>query len=65
MKCNLNPLALEAEKHNKRKCIYEKNIGTSTLPGMSKSAATTSRLNVVEELQEFAERKDSINSMMW
>ncbi|KAJ9583056.1 hypothetical protein L9F63_022598 [Diploptera punctata] len=63
LKCNLNPLALAAEQRNKRKCIYEKNTGISTLPG--KWIPPQNRFNVTQQPLELAERKDSINSMMW
>jgi hypothetical protein len=63
LRCNLNPLALDANMLSKRKCIYEKNISTN--PGTAKSAAFQSRFSVAEEHPEVGEGSDSINSMMW
>lgn len=63
LRCNLNPLALDADVLNKRKCIYEKNI--STHPGTAKFASLQSRFSAVEEHPEVGEGSDSMNSMMW
>lgn len=69
LKCNLNPLALDVDTLNKRKCIYEKNV--STRPGTATSASLQKwhnpprTLNVVEEHPEAGEGTNSINSMMW
>jgi hypothetical protein len=68
LQCNLNPLVLDADMLNKRKCIYEKNV--STHPGTAKSVTpqqwqtAQTRLDV-EERSDVGERTDSINSMMW
>jgi len=69
LKCNLNPLALDANKLNKRKCIYEKSV--TTHPGMAKSATLhtwhnpQSRLSVVGEPPVVDEGQNNISSMMW
>jgi hypothetical protein len=62
LRCNLNPLAVDADTLSKRKCIYEK---ISTHPGTTKSVVLQSRFSVPEEHPEVGERSDSINSMMW
>jgi hypothetical protein len=68
LQCNLNPLVLDADMLNKRKCIYEKNV--STHPGTAKSLTlqqwqtAQTRLNA-EERSDVGARTDSINSMMW
>lgn len=68
LQCNLNPLVLDANMLNKRKCIYEKNV--STHPGTAKSVTlqqwqtAQTRLNI-EEHSDVGEQTDSINSMMW
>jgi hypothetical protein len=65
LKCNLNPLALDVDMLNKRKCIYEKNV--STRPGTATSATVQKWHNrpSVEEHPEAGEGANSINSMMW
>lgn len=68
LQCNLNPLVLDADMLNKRKCIYEKTV--STHPGTAKSVTlqqwqtAQTGLNV-EERSDVGERTDSMNSMMW
>lgn len=69
LRCNLNPLALDVDILNKRKCIYEKNVstrpGTATSASLQKWHNPLSTLNVVAEHPEAGEGTNHINSMMW